>query len=461
MAARSYPYAFHVALDGSGLNGLEGRAGVCIFRYDPADNAYAHKVSYFPGVAGGHAVSVSPERTIGFLGNTGQHLLFYDPASLDEADRISTMRFEVTDHSLKASTHLVWLDDVQFVTAIGEHLWKFDVNRLNKAEQIAPHQLKLPHAMKRTASGRYVVYGGMDHPDRGEAREVGILDLVTGESASGRACRRPAGTSPPTRARTCSTRCRSASSPQDGQRLARVGHGVLQGVRLRDRRRDGRGRPALGRRPRGPGAHQLRRHDVLDGAHLLHRRQPERRVASTSRRFADFRILDERPDVATQAAAFGRAAATQVVEPRSAAARPSRAASTTLSALRVSRGSLLDSVYACQLSADQSLLFTANRGLNSITVYDYPSPRRPTASPDARAAGVRRGPFPPGRIPSLGLPPQLPGQPGPGRARRARSDMADYSVDVNNSGSVDVDSDVTSTVWTTSRSTPRCTVGRR
>jgi hypothetical protein len=34
---------------------------------------------------------------------------------------------------------------------------------------------------------------------------------------------------------------------------------------------------------------------------------------------------------------------------------------------------LLDSVYACQLSADQSLMFTANRGLNHITIYDYPS----------------------------------------------------------------------------------------
>jgi hypothetical protein len=42
-------------------------------------------------------------------------------------------------------------------------------------------------------------------------------------------------------------------------------------------------------------------------------------------------------------------------------------------ALRVSRFTLMDSVHACQLSADQSLLFTANRGLNHITVYDYPS----------------------------------------------------------------------------------------
>jgi hypothetical protein len=30
-------------------------------------------------------------------------------------------------------------------------------------------------------------------------------------------------------------------------------------------------------------------------------------------------------------------------------------------------------VYGCQLSPDQSLLFTANRGLNHITIYNYPS----------------------------------------------------------------------------------------
>jgi hypothetical protein len=41
----------------------------------------------------------------------------------------------------------------------------------------------------------------------------------------------------------------------------------------------------------------------------------------------------------------------------------------------LSRFAVLDSVYACQLSLDQSLLFTANRGLNHITIYDYPSNR--------------------------------------------------------------------------------------
>jgi hypothetical protein len=44
-----------------------------------------------------------------------------------------------------------------------------------------------------------------------------------------------------------------------------------------------------------------------------------------------------------------------------------------LGALRASRFTVLDSIYATMLSVDQSLLFTANRGLNHITIYDYPS----------------------------------------------------------------------------------------
>ena len=141
LPVRSYPYAFHVALDGNGLNGLEGRAGVCLFRYDPETGDHAYKVTYYPGASGGHAPNVDPSRRVGFLGNTGQHLLFYDLATLEEADRVSTLRFEVPDTTIKGSTHLVWLDDTQFVTSIGEHLWKFDINRLTKAEQVAPHQL--------------------------------------------------------------------------------------------------------------------------------------------------------------------------------------------------------------------------------------------------------------------------------------------------------------------------------
>jgi hypothetical protein len=369
MAARSYPYSFHVALDGSGLNGLEGRAGVCVFRYDPADNSYAYKVSYFSGVAGGHAVSVSPEHTAGFLGNTGQHLVFYDPGSLDESDRVSTLRFEVTDHSLKSSTHLVWLDDVQFVTAIGEHLWRFDINLLKKAEKIGPHHLKLPHAMKRTASGRYVVYGGMDHPDHGEAREVGVLDLRTG------AARRVA----------LPTTCwHVAAHPTDD---------LFYALSFRVAPQDGRDYHEWGMSFFKEYVYEI---DAETGEVVRHwtagREVPAHinsDVTVSSKElifctggsqsivlldlesFAEFRIVDERPDIVTQAR-HGRAAATQFVDAFSRGS-PVTNSRHFLNALRVSRGSLLDSVYGCQLSADQTLVFTANRGLNTITVYDYPS----------------------------------------------------------------------------------------
>ena len=88
-------------------------------------------------------------------------------------------------------------------------------------------------------------------------------------------------------------------------------------------------------------------------------------VAIELENFARFRIIDERPDLAAHLAR-PREVATQLYD---IFARGNFATNSHLflGALRVSRFSLLDSVYACQLSADQSLLFTANRGLNWIT----------------------------------------------------------------------------------------------
>jgi len=87
--------------------------------------------------------------------------------------------------------------------------------------------------------------------------------------------------------------------------------------------------------------------------------------------FAQYRIIDERPDIGT-ALERPREMATQVYD---SLARGNFFSNTRhfLGALRVSRFTLLDSIYGCQLSGDQQLLFTANRGLNHITVYDYPS----------------------------------------------------------------------------------------
>jgi hypothetical protein len=86
--------------------------------------------------------------------------------------------------------------------------------------------------------------------------------------------------------------------------------------------------------------------------------------------FSSYRLLDERPSLTTQVRC-GRQAARTVLDTLT---RGSILTSGQhfLRAQRVSRGVFFDSVYACQLSADQSLLFTANRGLNTITVYNYP-----------------------------------------------------------------------------------------
>ncbi len=150
--------------------------------FDPTDNSFAFKITYFPGIAAGHAVSLNPGRTIGLLGNTGQHLLFYDPRDLAEIERVSTLRVELPDSALQGSTHAVWLSDLEFVTAIGEHFYRFHIDALTRPECLGPHLVKLPHAIKLTRSRRYLVYGGMDHPRLGEAREVGIWDFATGKA---------------------------------------------------------------------------------------------------------------------------------------------------------------------------------------------------------------------------------------------------------------------------------------
>jgi hypothetical protein len=368
-SVRSYPYAFHVALDGNGLNGLEGRAGLCLFHYDPLTGDHAYKVTYFDGVAGGHAPSVNPGRGTGFLGNTGQHLLFYDAATLEESDRVSTLRFEVPDTTIKGSTHLVWLDDTEFITSIGEHLWRFDLNRLTKAEQVAPHGLKVPHAMKRTASGRYVVYGGMDHPARGEAREVGILDCLTGTT---RRVELPT---------TCwhlvchpvldvfyavSFRV-TPTSAGDWQHwgmsyLREYAYEIdaEQGQVLRHWSAD-----------RDLPAHVNSDVTISDSELIFCTGGSHTVVLVDLATMSRHRIIDEHPGLERQWS-FGREGIATVAE---SLARGSFFSNAHLyaQALKVSRGTLVDGVYASQLSADQTLLFTANRGQNHLTVYDYPS----------------------------------------------------------------------------------------
>jgi hypothetical protein len=369
---KGYPLAFHIALDGNGINGLEGMAGVCLFLFDPATNNYAYKIAYYNGIAAGHAVSVNPSGTVGFLGNAGQHLLFYDPRTLNEIARISTLRFEPTSCSLQGSTHLVWLSEREFVTAIGEHFYRFSLDRLETPERLGPHGVKLPHAMKLTRTGRYICYGSMDNPVHGaagEARHVGVFDLQTHQV---RVIPLPA---------TCwhvqahesedVFYCVSFRvAPQDYTDYQEWAMSFLKeyvfeidagDCRVLRHWSAGREMPA-----------HINSDVTLSDRELIFCNGASQSVVLLDRKsFASYRVIDERPDFATQMA-HPREVATQICDTfvRGNFFTNSRH---FLGALRVSRFSLLDSIYACQLDAAQSLLFTANRGLNHITIYDYPS----------------------------------------------------------------------------------------
>ncbi len=371
---RGYPYAFYVALDGNGANGLEGMAGICLFLYDPATERFAWKVSYYDGIAGGHACSVNPSGQVGFLGNAGQHLLFFDAGTLDEVARISTLRFETPDTSLQGSTHLAWLDDRRFITAIGKHFWRFSLEDLASPERLERHGVHLPHAIKLTASGRRLCYGSMDDPSRGrrgEARHVGVRDMETGEVT---VIKLPA---------TCwhvlphpSEEVFYAISfrvaPLDRVDYHEWGIAWLkeyvfeidaESKQVRRHWATGRETPA-----------HINSDIAISDSELIFCNGASQSILFLDlETFAHHRMIDELPDAAA-IAQRPREVATQAYD---VLARGNVFGNSQhiLGALRVSRFSLLDSVYACQLSADQRLLFTANRGLNHITVYDYPSNR--------------------------------------------------------------------------------------
>ena len=369
---RGYPYAFYVALDGNGANGLEGMAGMCLFLYDPATERYAWKIRYYDGIAAGHACSIDPTGRVGFLGNAGQHLHFFDAETLEETGRVSTLRFEAPDTSLQGSTHLAWLDGDTFITAIGRYFYRFRLDDLENPERLEPHGVALPHAMKLTASGRRLCYGAMDDPSkgrRGEARHVGVRDMQTGEV---KVIKLPA---------TCwhilphpkeelfyAISFRVA--PMDRTDFHEWGMAYLKEYVFEIDAERGvvRRHWATGRETP---AHINSDITISDSELIFCNGGSQSILFLDLAGFAKHRMIDERPDAAALAQR-PREVATQAYDVLQRGNFFGNSQH-VLGALRVARFSLLDSVYACQLSKDQKFLFTANRGLNHITVYDYPS----------------------------------------------------------------------------------------
>jgi hypothetical protein len=239
---------------------------------------------------------------------------------------------------------------------------------LDKPERLGPHGVKLPHAMRLSPSGRYLCYGSMDSPVDGEARHVGVWDMQTAEAT---VIPLPA---------TCWHVIWAKDAdlfyapsfrvePQDhvdwhDWAMAFKKEYVFE-IDAADKvvvRHWSAGREIP--------AHINSDLTLSDTELIFCNGGSQTIVCIDLATFAKFRVIDEKPDLTTQFQ-HPREIATQAYD---VLARGNLFTNSQhlLAALRVSRFSLLDSVYAAQLSADQSLLFTANRGLNHITVYDYP-----------------------------------------------------------------------------------------
>lgn len=372
-------FDYLIALDGHGLNGFEGYGGVARLQHRAGD--WSVDARFYDGFAGGHATQLNPSGTVGFLGNLSQTLLFYDPSTLDEIRRFSTIRFGAGETFYASQTHVAWLDDTSFLTPIGRHFYKFELDDLEHPEIVGEHGVTLPHALKKSPSGRYLFYGAMDHDQRGYANQVGIYDLRTNQA---RVVSLPAtvwhlGVHPTRDVFYAPTqRC----VPQHGSEFTEylVGH-------FKDYLFEIDGEEGIVTRhltiPKDAPGGGLTSDVVVTEEHVIYNAPFSGCISIVDlESFATIRHVDERPSLG-QTLRHLPAVMGNLTEVLARVNLPDQT-HTFLKAIRMSRGSALDGSYGLQLSPDGRYLLSAHRGLNEVIVYEYPTMRR-----------VRRVPFPP------------------------------------------------------------------
>lgn len=357
-----------IALDGHGLNGFEGFAGVARLRCTPDDDRYDIAVRFYDGVAGGHATQINPQGTVGYLGNLSQTLLFYDPRTLDEIARFSTLRFCAPDVFYSSQTHVVWLGEREFVTVLGPDLARFHLDDLDHPERLGPHRVTLPHAIKRSPSGRYLFYGAMDHDERGYANQVGIFDLETGEA---RVVELPAtawhlGLHPTRDVFYAPTqRC----VPQGDMEFCEYTMAHLKNYLFEI---DGASAQVLRHAaiPKDmPGF--LTSDVVVTEDEVLYNCCASGVIARVDlETLSKVRYVDERVGLMS-GLRYWRTALSNLTESVSRVNLPD-AVHTFVKSVRITRGSLVDGSYGLQLSPDRRYLLSAHRGRNQVLVYRYP-----------------------------------------------------------------------------------------
>jgi hypothetical protein len=357
-----------IALDGHGLNGFEGFAGIARLRCDIPRDHYDIEVRFFPGVAGGHATQINPSGTVGFLGNLSQTLLFYDPRTLEEITRLSTLRFGAPELFYSSQTHVVWLGDREFVTVCGPELRRFHLDDLDHPETIGAHGVTLPHAIKLSPSGRYLFYGAMDHDKLGYANQVGIFDL---EKGSARVVDLPAtawhlGLHPSKDIFYAPTqRC----SPQGDMEFTEYTMAHLKNYIFEI---DGESATVLRHAsiPKDlPGF--LTSDVVVTEDEVLYNCCASGVIARIDlETFSRIRYVDERTRGLANVR-YWRTAVSNLTESLSRVNLPD-AVHTFIKSVRITRGSMLDGSYGLQRSPDGQHVLSAHRGRNQVIVYRYP-----------------------------------------------------------------------------------------
>ncbi len=364
-------FDFFIALDGFGLNGFEGLAGVARLRAEPESDEFEVKVKFFDGLAGGHATQINPSGSLGYLGNLSQTLLFYDPRTMEEVKRTSTLRFTVPNVPYSSQTHVVWLGDESFVTVLGPDLFEFDVNDLDHPRRLGAHGVTLPHAMKRSPSGRYLFYGAMDHDAHGYANQVGIFDL---EKGTARVVRLPAtvwhlGVHPTRNVFYAPTqRC----TPQGDMEFNEYVIAHLKNYLFEI---DGESASVLRHLsiPKDFPA-VLTSNVVVTEDQVLYNCCASSTIAVVDLDgFDHVRFVNERVG-GWDALRRTPAGLSNLLEALSRA-NILREAHSFVKAVRIARGSALDGSYGLQLSPCRRYLFSAHRGLNQVIVYSYPELR--------------------------------------------------------------------------------------
>lgn len=364
-------FDYFIALDGNGLNGFEGFAGVARLRCDPAANRWDVDVKYFDGLAGGHALQIAPDGKLGFLGNLSQTILLFDPRTMKEVSRLSTLRFVAPKVFYSSQTHVVWTGPRRFITVLGPDFWEFDVDDLENPVRLGPHGVTLPHALKRSPSGRYLFYGAMDHDHDGYANQAGVFDL---ETRTHRVVELPAtvwhlGVHPTRDVFYAPTqRC----APQDGTDFNEYTIAHFKNYLFEID---------------GPSA-KVTRHltipkdlpvaltsdVVVTEEHVFYNSCASGvLVRADLATFSEVHFVDERPS-SLRALRHWRTAFSNLVESASRANLPGNT-HVLLKALRATRFSTLDGSYGLQRSPDGKYLLSAHRGLNEVIVYSLPDLR--------------------------------------------------------------------------------------